>query len=48
MQRFTQTVGRQFGRPRGPLGWIVARFMRRGNAPLNLGCPGFIDLGLFT
>src|SRR2546426_9124300 len=44
MQRFTQTVGRQFGRPRGPLGWIVARLMRRGNAPLNLWMVELLDV----
>src|SRR4051812_28096666 len=36
MQRLTQTVGRQLGHPRGLLGWIVARIMRRSNARLNL------------
>jgi ubiquinone/menaquinone biosynthesis C-methylase UbiE len=36
MQRLTQTLGRQLGHPRGPLGWMVARVMRRSNARLNL------------
>jgi len=31
-----RTFGAQFARPRGPLGQLVARIMRRGNAPLNL------------
>jgi ubiquinone/menaquinone biosynthesis C-methylase UbiE len=35
MKRLGRTVGRQFGRPHGPLGLIAARLMRGGNAPLN-------------
>jgi len=35
-QRLRRSFGRQFARPRGPLGWLVARLMRRGNASLNL------------
>jgi len=36
MSRLEQVIGRQFGRPRGLLGWFVARLMRRSNAGLNL------------
>ncbi len=36
MQQFSRTLGRQLGHPRGPLGSIVARLLRRRNAPLNL------------
>lgn len=36
MKRVQQSLGRQFARPHGPLGRLVARMMRRGNAPLNL------------
>ena len=36
MQRFTQSFGRQLGHPRGPLGRIMARLLRRNNARLNL------------
>ena len=35
-QRLRRSFGRQFARPRGPLGWLVARLMRPGNASLNL------------
>jgi SAM-dependent methyltransferase len=31
-----RTFGAQFASPRGPLGQVAARMMRRGNAPLNL------------
>lgn len=31
-----RTLGAQFALPRGPLGQLAARMMRRGNAPLNL------------
>lgn len=40
----TQTFGRQFGRPHGPLGRIAARLMRRGNAPLNLWMVGLLEV----
>jgi SAM-dependent methyltransferase len=36
MQRFQRSFNSQFGLPRGLLGQIVARVMRRSNAPLNL------------
>ena len=36
MQQFRKTIGSQLGHPRGPLGAIVARIMRRSNAQLNL------------
>ena len=36
MKRLEQTVGSQLARPRGLLGQLAARLMRRGNAPLNL------------
>jgi SAM-dependent methyltransferase len=36
MKQLQQSFSRQFGLPRGPLGQIVARLMRRSNAPLNL------------
>lgn len=36
MKQFTRTFGRQLGYPRGPLGQIVARLLRRANAGLNL------------
>jgi SAM-dependent methyltransferase len=36
MKRLEETLGSQFARPRGLLGQLVARLMRRGNAPLNL------------
>ncbi|MDQ6908926.1 MAG: class I SAM-dependent methyltransferase [Chloroflexota bacterium] len=40
-----QTFGRQFGHPRGPLGQLVARLMRTGNAPLNLWMVGLLAVG---
>lgn len=36
MKRLEETVGSQLGRPRGLLGQLVARLLRRMNAPLNL------------
>jgi SAM-dependent methyltransferase len=36
MKRLEATFGSQFARPRGLLGQLAARLMRRGNAPLNL------------
>lgn len=36
MNLIVRTFGRQFGRPRGPLGRIAARLMIRGNTPLNI------------
>jgi SAM-dependent methyltransferase len=36
MKQFQRTFGSQFARPHGPLGRLVARLMRRGNATLNL------------
>jgi SAM-dependent methyltransferase len=44
MQRFTQTLGRQLGHPRGPLGQIVARLLRRSNARLNLWMVELLDV----
>lgn len=36
MKQLRRSFGSQFARPHGPLGRLVARLMRRGNAPLNL------------
>ncbi len=36
MKHVQRSIGSQFARPHGPLGRLVARMMRRGNAPLNL------------
>lgn len=36
MTRYKWTIGGQFARPRGLLGRLVARIMRRGNAPVSL------------
>lgn len=35
MKRLEETVGSQLARPRGLLGQLTARLLRRGNAPLN-------------